>query len=207
MALARTCSECGVPLVSRSPRAKTCSEKCRSARSRRERRVSTERATLDAKPGVRQIAEFVRNEAPDIAKNVLSQELAPIVRQALTEDVLRAIDKLVGLTPAAVNALTEDLMGDDKVLRQRAYTLLFKYTTGHPALVKPEDTEDKSQLVVNFNLPRPDPEQSIEPTAAVELRTCDLCKQEKAVTEFEAGSERCTDCFEEWKAKIREQFA
>jgi hypothetical protein len=130
-------------------------------------------------------------------------------RQALTEDVLRAIERLVGLTPAAVNALTEDLMGDDKVIRQRAYTLLFKYTTGHPALVKPEDTDDKSQLVVNFNLPRPDlkDDAEVEPEAADELKVCDLCSQEKPVSEFEVGSSRCTECFEAWKKTIAEQFA
>lgn len=157
--------------------------------------------------GVSEIAAMVRRESPDIARDVLSKELAPIVRQALTEDVLRSIDSLVGLTPRAVQALNEDLDSDDLTIRQRAYTLLIKYTIGHPALIKQEDTNDNSQLVVNFNLPRPDAVPELEEDAVVELKTCDMCSEEKPTSEFESGSDRCTNCFENWREEIRQQFS
>lgn len=207
MTLARTCSECPNPLLGKSVKSVTCSDPCRARRSRRLRRIKLDNDALANQPGVALIASLTRKETPDVVKNVISQELAPIVRQALTEDVLRSIERLVGLTPAAVAALTEDLEGEDKVLRQRAYTLLFRYTAGHPALVKPEDAADSSQLVVHFNLPRPDVLPQDTAAEADELKTCDMCAKEKPTAEFELGSDRCTECFTNWKATIAEQFA
>lgn len=206
MPLARTCSECGTVLAGKSVKAKTCSNACRLRRSKRLRRISKEQAEMAEVGGVSEIAAMVRRESPDIAQDVLRKELAPIVRQALTEDVLQAINSLVGLTPRAVQALHEDLECDDRVLRQRAYTLLFKYTTGHPALVKPDDTNDQSQIVVNFNLPRPDSVPEELAADVVELRICDMCGEEKPETEFETGSDRCTPCFEAWRETVKSQF-
>lgn len=208
MTLARTCSECGTALLGKSLQAKTCGPACRSTRSRRQKRTNSELELLNEDSGINEITRIVRRESPDVAKDVIRKELGPIVRQALTEDVLRAIEKLVGLTGKAVAALEEDLGSEDATIRQRAYTLLIKYTAGHPALVKADDTTDSSQLVVNFNLPRPDVDQvSVLDTDATELKTCDQCNEEKPVDEFESGSDRCVPCFEKWKATIVAQYA
>lgn len=207
----RTCSECGKPLASKSVTAKTCTNACRLKRSRRIRRANVEVQDFAERnnAGAQEIAAIVRREAPDVITRVMKTELAPIVREALTEDVLRAINTLVGLTPRAVQALMEDLESTDATIRQRAYTLLIKYTVGHPALIKADDSAGQGQMVVNFNLPRPEAPDPAEPAAtedAVALRTCDMCAEDKPEDEFVAGSARCQACFEAWRANIVEQF-
>lgn len=210
--VARTCSECGSSLAGMSVRAITCSGACRLRRSRRIRRSNREVREFAEKhnSAAQEISAIVRREAPDVITRVMKTELAPIVREALTEDVLRSINQLVGLTPRAVQALSEDLDSPDTTLRQRAYTLLVKYTIGHPALVKADATEAGGQMVVNFNLPRPEeqpaPVDAEEPVEE-ELAACDMCGAEKPLSEFVAGSTRCTECFETWRQKIRAEFA
>jgi hypothetical protein len=204
---ARTCSECGTPLSTRRPGTKTCSGKCRAERSRRTRRANREVQEFEESfhDGAQEIAAIVRREAPDHIKNVIQQELRPVVREAITEDTLRAIQSLLALAPRAVEAITEDLESDDAVLRQRAYTLIAKYTIGHPAIITKDETDSSKQIVVNFNLPRPD-SITLESDEPEELKTCDLCDEVKPESEFMAGSDRCWTCFEEHKAKILAEF-
>lgn len=188
----------------------TCSDKCRAKRSRRERRANrqVEEFAQANNAGAQEIAAIVRREAPDVVKKVFNDEIRPIVREAINEDVLRAIEGMVGLTPAAVAALQEDLESDDATIRQRAYSLVIKYTVGHPALVKDDITREQN-MTVNFNLPRPDEaDLAAHNTEATELRECDMCREDKVwPDEFEAGSTRCKECHAEFTAKIRAQFA
>lgn len=216
--LARLCSECGKSLQGKAAKARTCSPSCRTTRSRRLRK---EAATLEAETPSGQakqhteqlnvFREVVRGETTDVARSIMRDELRPVVREAMTEDVLQSITELLKLTGTAVAALHEDLLGDDPVIRQRAYTLLIKYTIGHPALVKAEDTDPKSQMVVNFNLPRPGPpEAALEDDAdavALVLKFCDMCDTEKPIAEFVDGSSRCRLCFEEWRAAVVKDFS
>lgn len=204
MTYARLCTECGGSLAGRSRTAKTCSDTCRTARSRRMKRVHQE---PELPPHQRAITQVVRHEAPDIAHKVIQQEIAPVVREAMTEDVLRSIHDLVGLAPTAVAALHEDLGSDDPVVRQRAYTLALKYTIGHPALIQPKDADPNQQLVVHFNLPRPDQNASASESivdAVVEERACDECGELK--TEFVGASDRCTDCYTARREAVLAQF-
>lgn len=130
----------------------------------------------------------------------MKEEYRPIVREAMTEDALRAIQRMVGLTPLAVECIEDDLTCGDPTIRQRAYTLLMKYTVGHQAIVRPEE-EVSGQLVVHFNLPRPGDDVESQGAAvelvAEELRCCDMCGKDKAITQFVAGSDRCTTCYDE----------
>ncbi len=208
--IARVCSECGASLTGRPPQTKTCSDNCRSRRSRRIRRANTqvEEFAEANNAGAAEIAAIVRREAPDVVTRVMKDQLQPIVREALTEDVLQAISNLVGLTPRAVAALDADLDSEDATIRQRAYTLLIKYTVGHPSLVKPSDAEAGSQLVVNFNLPRPAEDETTDQIEHVtELQVCDMCHEEKDASEFVTGSARCQPCFDEWRAKVLAEFS
>src|SRR5690349_7321614 len=132
-------------------------------------------------PEQKEIADAVSGEALNVAHEVAKEELRPIVRAAITDDTLRAIDKLVGLTGRMIDALEEDLDADDMVIRQRAYTLGLKYTVGHQAIVRPDSDTAGQQLVVQFNLPRPggagetqEQEAAVE-LEATEVRTCDTC--------------------------------
>lgn len=209
MPLTRTCSECPNPLAGKSVQAKTCSEKCRSARSRRVKRANrkVEEFAEANNAGAQEIAAIVRREAPDVITKVMKDELRPIVREALTEDVLRAVEQMLGLTPRAVELLAADLESEDSTVRQRAYTLVTKYTIGHPALLRPEDGAGAGQITVNFALPRPDDTEEVIEVESEEVRTCDSCNTEKPEHEFVAGSDRCRTCFEEQKAAVLEAFA
>lgn len=201
----RTCSECPnpLPLTARKDQ-KTCTPSCRAKRSRRLRR---QKVTAKQYPvHLKQMSEAVNHEAPNVAHEVLVEELRPVVREAITEDTLRALDKLVGLTPRMVECIEEDLYSEDATIRQRAYTLLAKYTVGHHAVVQPEDKTPGQQLVVEFNLPRPGAGEVQGHEAAVELeatevRSCDTCGADKPITEFIANSHRCATCYDELRAK------
>ena len=138
-----------------------------------------------------------------MARDVMYEELRPIVRESITEDTLRAIEGMVGLTPLVVDALKADIIQDDDPnLRQRAYTLVTKYTMGHPAIIKPQEEIGGSQMVVNFEMPRPDTNgqpPAIEHVQTIELenpdvRECEVCHATKDLTEFVAGSNRCVTC-------------
>ena len=207
----RTCSECGAPLSGRSVRTKTCGDKCRKDRSKRIHRArAREREIEDQGTVAAEIANVVRREAPSAVTTILQEQLAPIVRESLTEDVLKAVAGLVNLTGTAVNALEEDLGSDDLVLRQRAYTLALKYTIGHPALLQPKDADGSGQLVVQFNLPRPDDIPVFDNAGVIEAEPtqyCDMCNTEKPQSEFIAGSRRCETCHEDWKAKVIQEFS
>jgi hypothetical protein len=209
---ARICSEWGLAskckgsLEGMSPRAVTCSVACRQHRARRLRKANLDGNALEATRGVR---ELVAAGGQDAVQAVLKQELAPLVREAIDEDVLQAISRMVKLTTKAVAVLADDLDGEDKVMRQRAAALVVKYTVGHPALVKPID-ETPPQLEVHFNLPRPDgtdaAPQYDEEGEVVEDKVCDSCGESKPVGAFVAGSDRCEDCFREAREKIIARF-
>lgn len=196
----RVCSECGASLAGRAAQARTCSDKCRTARSQRLKR-NLKGPALDPEH-IRTVREVVRGERDDLPERVMAEELRPVVREAITEDVLKAIADFVALTPEVVAAIKEDLASDDATIRQKAYSLVARYTLGHPALV-PDDVSDSKQLNVHFNLPRPDPEaaeQNRVEAAAVRLdvedfKTCDICQVAKPERDFIAGSDRCADCY------------
>lgn len=206
MVLARVCSECGAPLAGKSVRAKTCSVRCRQARARRLRSAHVDARALE---DTREIRDLVRTAGQDAVQQVIKQELAPVVREAIDDDVLRAISKMVGLTTRAVEVLAADLESEDAVIRQRSAALVVKYTVGHPALVKSAD-EMPPHLEVHFSLPRPDSEPILteydEDGQTVDERSCDMCGQLKPIAEFVAGSDRCSACFEESRREIRKQF-
>jgi len=205
----RTCSECGTSLAGKGPHAKTCSPNCRSKRSRRLKRQQKERGEERALPEAqKELSERIRGEQDDVLHKVIEEEVRPVVRESITEDTLKAIGNLVGLTPRAVAAIEDDLASDDATIRQRAYTLIMKYTVGHQAIVRPPD-EDRSQpIVVNFDLPRPayvegdvdnsEPEHVDE---AIVVKTCDVCGREAPSDEFAANSTRCLDCYAKQRAR------
>lgn len=148
---------------------------------------------------------------PDYTRTVIEklaqEELRPIVREAITEETIRAINELVRLAPRAVQLIAQDMESEDSLVRQKAYTLMMKYTVGHPALVQPKDTASGNQITVNFGLPRPEdvPEEAVT-VESLEERECDMCHQVKPEDEFVANSSRCQACFDEWKATITADF-
>lgn len=213
---ARICSEpgCGRLIGERGAQALTCSDACRSARSRRLRAENAARgeAPPPAEDPVARMQDVVREHATDVARRQITAEVGPVVRAALTDDTLAAIRDLVALTPAAVAAIAEDLASEDAGIRQRAYTLLVKYTIGHPAVVQPEDAGGTAPIQIVIPTPRPEaPPVTVTPEAIVvggeELRPCDMCHTPKPEADFVDGSDRCRECWEDQQRRVREQFA
>ena len=210
--MARRCSECGGDLSGKPPHAKTCGDGCRQKRSRRLRRQKVDAGKAGALPEHQKVLqEVTRGERDDVAQRIVEDELRPVVREAITDDVLRGISDLIALAPTVVDKIREDLESDDSTVRQKAYSLVAKYTFGHPAIVRPPEEDGGKQLIVHFGLPRPDDgsaPEAIEATATElvvdDIRQCDSCQEDKSVTEFVAGSSRCRECYEEQQRVARE---
>jgi hypothetical protein len=200
--VARVCTECGNSLSGADPRRKTCGDACRAKRSRRlhrQKKEAGEARKANHSEDERELALAVRTEVKDVGHEVLREELRPIVRESITEETIRAIGQLVRLTPTVVEKLAEDIESEDSTIRQKAYSLVAKYTLGHPAIVQAEDQDKNQQLVVNFELPRPGADiEAAEPATEIEfdeIRQCDKCGEDKPLSAFVANSYRCQDCF------------
>lgn len=199
----RTCSECGTPLEGNDPRRKTCTASCRAKRSRRLKRKTDAATAARARPAhQRHVAAIVEDEIPDVAHEVIAEELRPIVREAITEEVLRSIDQLVALTPDAIKALGEDLESTDDRVRQTAYTLALKYTVGNAAITS---DDQPTGLVVNFELPRPGrvAQEDAVPADSEEVKECLVCQEDKPLSEFVSNSDRCTTCHAAYAEKVK----
>lgn len=192
-----------------------------TCRGRRSRRIARERKRENLRgqtPGTAAISKMVRQKdrISDVARDVMQEELRPVVREAITEETLRAIQSMVALTPIMVQAITEDLVGTqledgtiippDPQIRQKAYSLLARYTIGHGAIVQPEQQDPNNQLVVVFDgMKRPevavqaDAEATAEPEE--ELRTCMGCSRELPADQFVGRSDRCHVCHQALKAR------
>jgi ribosomal protein L37AE/L43A len=201
---ARRCSECGESLAGKGPQARTCSDNCRGKRSRRLRRQSQEstaaaRAANSYPDHAKQFSDVIKYDQEDVAREVMAEELRPVVREAITEDVLRGIQRLLAITPKAIECMADDLDSEDATIRQRAYSLIAKYTLGQSGMVNKDDGA-QAGMVVHFNLPRPGDEVTTDGAAVEleddELRQCDTCGQDKPITEFIAGSYRCATCYD-----------
>lgn len=158
---------------------------------------------------LKDLQEAVTGEVKDAAHAVLKEELAPIVRESLTQDVLRDVGRLVGLVPKAIERITEDLDSADETIRQRAYTLLLKYTMGNPSVAPPPTEQAPSPMQVVFNLPRPgNPEDTTLEVVedAVELQQCAECGTERPLHEFVGQSTRCVDCQRQLEEKVYSRF-
>lgn len=161
-------------------------------------------------PHQKALSAAARGEVDDVLHDVAKEELRPVVREAITEDVLRAAADLVALTPTMVAAITEDLNGSDKLLRQKAYTLLAKYTLGNTSIAPQQEHSDQPLQVV-FNLPRPgdnpSPALDLDVDGTVELRQCMECAEDKPTSEFVGMSERCQVCHDALRAKVMAEFS
>lgn len=155
------------------------------------------------------LAEAVRDVRDEVVSDLVQREIQPVVREAITEDVMRSIADLVALTPDVVSAIAEDLHSDDATIRQRAYTLVAKWTIGHPAIINRDDDPAQKQLIVNFELPRPEAPEPVPVEAEVSpagARPCDVCGEDKTEDAFVDGSDRCRDCWAKQRQLVEERF-
>ena len=144
----------------------------------------------------------------DILAKTFQEELRPIIREQITEETLRAIQGLVALTPVMVEAIGRDLEHPDPQIRQRAYSVMARYTLGHTAIVTPpEEASRKTMTVIFDGMVRPgqDPEPREElPAPEARPRTCDVCQETKPADQFVEDSDRCQACHGQLLAKLRD---
>jgi hypothetical protein len=192
-----------------------CSTKCRTRRSRR-RKLGLP-STVKPQFSPEQMRKMAEEGAVEMAKEIMRDELKPVVREALSRDVLSAISDLVSLTPLMVSALKEELTGapmrdpetGQKILvngepvigidperRLRAVQLLARYTVGSAGLA-PQPESKPQPIAVNFgSAPRPDWDGTAE-------RECDVCNLPRQEAEFIGDSSRCTYCQQEIEERAR----
>lgn len=215
MARARKCSECENLLEGRLSNAKTCSNACRNKRSRRLRRARKQGGRPPLPEHQRVLSQAANGAVKDLAHEVAKEELRPVVREAITDDVLKAIDGLVKLTPQAIQALTLDLASSDDQVRQKATALILRYTLGNQSVAPAPAEQQPAPMQVVFNMPRPgstEPGVSVDsgtaeiPEAVEDTRECQDCREWKVDAEFVAGSDRCQSCYDGLQARIAERF-
>lgn len=190
----RVCLRCGNSIADKAKQARFCSEACQKAEERDRKMVDNfEDKHGGPKPNLsRAVAEAAREAVK-----------APVVRQALQEEVMRATSRIIGMSDMALNVLEDHLQSEDPKVSGPALALWMKQ---NQALL-PKDDIDNSQIVVNFALPRPEsPQETTEEVEATELKVCDICGDEKPADEFVAGSDRCQTCFDERKQAVLEKF-
>jgi hypothetical protein len=198
------CSEC--PTKLERPNQKTCSTACRSRRAHRlkaqQKRQGKAMGEANANP-----PHLNALATKDIVHELAKEELRPVVRESLTQEVLEGIGKLVGLTTLMVNAIEEDLNSGDKYLRQKAYSLLARYTLGNQSVAPAAAAVQPQAMQVIFQLPRPgDDGQAAVHVTAEEIKTCHECDTEKPVAAFVEDSERCQQCHDELQARVKELY-
>lgn len=207
----KVCSECGKSLRGKPALAKTCGPNHRAARSRRLTRERNERLAAnllkgDYTPEQRQVADMV-NASKDVVRDVLRDEVTPIVREALTDDVLVGIRDLVRLAPKMIAAIEQDLTNSDDNVRQKAYSLLAKYTLGNPSIAPAPTTPATAPMEIFFAMPRPgDTTAPTTEATATELKTCVECQTEKDEALFVGNSDRCQDCHDSLQATVTERY-
>lgn len=203
------CSECGTPLTGRQKY--TCgTSKCKDRRKRRNkaRNHARNRAIAEAKTLPPHLKPLSQKEVQDAGKRVLQEELRPVVREAITADVLQGIADLVRLTPKMVELIEADLESPDPVIRQKAYTLLARYTLGNASVAPANAEAQPAPMQVTFLMPRPGDEPTAVPVAteAEELRECVECQAEKPAGQFVGASPRCQDCHADLMGLVDARF-
>lgn len=213
---------CGMPLVDNLGRrkpagTKCCSDNCRGRRLAEQKRLKRERAEatsarMELPEHLRAVADAAAGKVEDVSHEVLVEQVRPIVRDLLTDDVLAGLAKLVGLIPSAIDALQDDInQPDDETAdydrRQRAYTLLLKYTAGNATIAPPPAEQAAAPMQVIFAMPRPGdgpaPSPALSAGEAIELRDCVECEATKPETDFVGSSQRCNTC----QAKLEDMIA
>jgi hypothetical protein len=193
MAARRVCLNCGKPLQGKARR--SCSDRCRKALERQRSR--------DAGPGSREsLAREIHDDrgTRSALREAVVQELRPVVREAIDEQVIQAIGQFVKLAPAALAALQEDLTAEDAQIRQRAYTLVAKFMLDNQHITPAR--QDHPALQIHVDLPRPGAEAAPAPTSD-EGRRCVECNLAKPIYEFApTNAPMCQACQEQRKESV-----
>jgi hypothetical protein len=213
----KICSECGEPFIAATDAAKTCCEAHRKRRERRKKRQGTAFTDYDVDVSATALAMEKATSAavadlPNVARELIRDELRPAVREALSGQVLESIGDMLGLMPLVQAALKDDLTAltpvwndegnqlldthgepalvPDYDRRAKAVALMLKYTVGQPGLAPQPDAPEAAGVTVVFSgMP--------EPTI---VSTADELPEER-LAELESGESRQCDICNEVKAR------
>lgn len=214
----KICSECGDPFLASTEAAKTCCEAHRKRRQRRKEKQGQDFTEYDVDisattAAMEQAAQHALDDLPAVARELLAAEMQPIVREALTGEVLQSLSAMLGMMPLVQAALTDDLtaltmvwndegcplMEADGVTpalvpdydrRQKAVAMVLKYTVGQPGLAPQPDAPEAAGVTVVFS-------GMGEP--AITSSAVDL--GEERLAELESGESRQCDICELVKPK------
>lgn len=165
-----------------------CAETGPTCRKRVSRARRTSGITLDSK---------IKDDLAEATQDELRRQLAPVIREAITADVLQGIHNLIGHLPEAIAEAYALLGSDDEEMRYRAAALILRHTTGNKSVVPDVNEGQGGNLTVVFGIPRPDVLNQIEgESMVIEEKECDSCGKSKPLDQFVATSDRCTECFE-----------
>lgn len=226
------CTECGTPFIA-TQASKTCTPACRMKRVRRRGKGDKREWFTDFSDVTKAMEKAAANavdDLPKVAREVLAEELRPAIREAMTGQVLQSIGDMVrDLLPLALLALKDDLtamtpMFDDEGApllgpngehihlpdydrRQRATTLVTRYTIGQPGLAPQPEAPEQAPITVIFpSMPAPTAHVEAEASEVFELvegqRVCDICDTAKPADEFVGASSRCQPCHDAHRARI-----
>lgn len=157
-------------------------------------------------------AQLSQAERKDITSKVMAEEIRPIVREQLTDDVMRGIAGLVNLTSRAVELLGRDMESHDESVSQKATALVLRYTLGNQSVAPAPAEVQPGAMTVNFHAPRAEVEvieaHVVEDPAieAGEVQLCCECAVPKPLDAFVGGSTRCQTCHDALQATIRSRF-
>lgn len=195
------CEVCGKPLTGKQRRA------CGKEHGQQLRgRASADRANM-----ARTVAE---NLVTASVQAELDKQVGPVVREALTENILGSIRSMVFLMPQAIEALHNNLINGDVDQKQKAATTLLRYTMGNPSVAPPSLEASPAPLQVLFNVPlsgslpaAPDDLiEGAEPDEAAELKECMECHQHKPLSAFVGRSDRCKDCHARLMERVEDEY-
>lgn len=216
----RVCSECPTPFVTTSPRAKTCSGSCRSKRKRRLDAGDTADVAggNNAAKAIAKAKKATMDDLPAVVREVMAEEVRPVVREALSSRVLEAIGSMTELIPLMFDALKDDLVAQEPCVdpatgehvtmmdgtpvytvdydrRSKARDLVAKYTLGQPGLApQPEAAANAPITVVFPGMSQPEP---------IYIRAADAIAD--APLELPAGvsdDARMCDLCHDWKEPV-----
>jgi hypothetical protein len=134
---------------------------------------------------------------------VLREELRPVIREAITQQVLDGIHDLIGHVPKAVAVAAGLLDSTDEKTRYDAATLILRHTTGNKAVVPDVNAGQGNDLTVHFNVPRPETVEG-QASGVIETKECDSCHTTKPLDQFVGTSYRCVTCYNKMQDLVKQ---
>jgi hypothetical protein len=132
-------------------------------------------------------------------REVLAEEVREQIGQHIRDNLLGAVEDMVGLGPTVVAALKEDLDTKDWAVRSRAYQYWLRYILPMVKDAERKDEKDDRTVVIVQNIPAPDvtveyvEDAEYEPFEA-DWPTCTQCDERKHPDMIDEEDGMCSAC-------------